>query len=72
MPPGCDPLAKSTGNPDRKGIGLNLWQPYFLLMAVLGLDKKICCGCGDLDVNLLWQPAPIYQIGGGGTKYQEG
>ena len=39
MPPYCDPLAKLMGNPDKKGIFLNLWQPYFLLMAVLGVDK---------------------------------
>ena len=35
----CDPLAKLSGNPDRKGIGLNLYQPYFLLMAVPGVVK---------------------------------
>ena len=34
-----DPLAKLTRNPDKKGIGLNLYQPYFLLMAVPGVVK---------------------------------
>ena len=35
----CNPLAKLMGNPDRKGIGLNLLQPYILLMVVSGVDK---------------------------------
>ena len=37
--PCCYPLGKLTGNPDKKGIGLSLCQPYFLLMAVSGVVK---------------------------------
>ena len=37
-----------------------------------GQRKSISSGCGALDVNLLGRPAPISQIRGDGTKYQEG
>ena len=62
------------GNPDRKRNWLELVSALLPPDggAGSGQRKLISYGCGALDVNLLGRPAPISQIGGGGTKYQEG
>ena len=48
MPPCCDLPVKLTEQSKQERKGLNLCQPYFLLMAVLGVEtgNKISFGCG--------------------------
>ena len=54
-----DPLAKLIGNPDRKGIGLNLYQPYLLLMVVPGVVKGKEFPVGAVLWTLIYWGGPL-------------
>ena len=60
MPPCCDLPAKLTKQSRQERNGLNQWQPYFLLVAVPGVETgKNFLQVRFLEVNLLGQPAPF-------------
>ena len=57
MPPCCDPPAKLMKYSKQERKRLNQWQPYFLLMAVLGVETgKNFLQVWYLDINFLGQP----------------
>ena len=61
MAPCCNQTVKLMLNSSQERNGLEpLWQPYFLLLAVLGVDTGTnSCRCGVLEVNFLGRYATI-------------
>ena len=58
--PCCDVPVKLTKQSRQERNGLNQWQPYFLLMVVLGVEtEKNFLQVRFLEVNLLGWPAPF-------------